>query len=186
MEEQDKEGIPLVGMRVKDETPSKIVLEWWNRLPKKSSNPLEGAISFLKGIFSRSTTVSNEKDSDKDITTPEETITIDFEAQHVTRVKRLKTDETERIDLDLKLVSRVRVQIEELGHHFRLYLDSPENQPFQVSIAFINSSYSTDDLVAHGRKIGKLLNKPVIRQHTDTGSLISEQTIQDARTNHDA
>ena len=181
MEEQDKNEIPLVGMHVKEETPSKLVLEWWNRLPQKS-NPFEGAISFLKGIFSISTTGSTEKESSKDNLTPEEIVTIDLEAQHATRVNRLKTGETEQIDLDLKLVSQVRVQMEEHGHHFRLYLDSPDNQPFQVSIAFINSSYSTDDLVAHGRKIGKLLNKPVIRQHTDTGSLISEETIQEIKT----
>jgi len=68
--------------------------------------------------------------------------------------------------------------MEEHGHHFRLYLEAPDSEPFQVSIAFINSSYSTDALVEHGQKIGGILNKPLIRQHTDLGSVISEETLQ--------
>ncbi len=177
MEEQDKDGHPIVGMRVKEETPTKIVLEWWNQLSASPSNILGGIISSLKSIFNRQTDAVKEE-SDKDHTTPAETITIDFDSQRAIRIKNTQSGNPEHTELDLNKVNRIRIQMEEHGHHFRLYLESPNSEPFQVSIAFINSSYSTDALVEHGKKIGRMLNKPVIRQHTDTGSLISEETIQ--------
>jgi hypothetical protein len=178
MEEQDNKGIPLVGMRVKEETPAKIILEWWNRPQLSLSNPLGNVISFFKGIFSKSRADSPEKESSRDDDIPEEIMTIDFDSRLATRVKVSRSGKTEQTDLDLKEVSQVRIQMEEVGHHFRLYLDSPNHVPFQVSIAFINSTYSEGILTAHARKIGELLGKPVVRQHTDMGNLISEEAIQ--------
>lgn len=177
MEEQDKYGNPIVGMRVKEETPTKIVLEWWNQLSASQSSILGGIISSLKSIFNRQTDTVKEE-SDKDHATPAETVTIDFDSQHAIRIKNPQSVNPEKTELDLNKVSRIRIQMEEMGHHFRLYLEFPDSEPFQVSIAFINSSYSTDDLVTHGKKIGKILNKPVIRQHTDLGNVISEETLQ--------
>ena len=52
MEEQDKYGNPIVGMRVKEETPTKIVLEWWDQLSVSPSNIIGSVISSLKSIFS--------------------------------------------------------------------------------------------------------------------------------------
>ncbi len=178
MENQGKEEIPFVGMRVKEETPTKIVLEWWEGQSNHPPNILEGLTSLLKGIFSTHQTDTLKKEFDKDKVVPVETITIDVDTQRATRIKKSQPGNTEKTDLDLKKVSRVRIQVEELGHHFRLYLDSPNSESFQVSIAFINSSYSPDDLIAHGKKIGRLLNKSVVHQHTDLGNLISEETIQ--------
>jgi len=178
MEEQDKYGNPIVGMRVKEETPTKIILEWWDQLSANPFSILGGIISSFKSIFNRQTDAAKEE-TDKDHTTPAETITIDFDSQRAIRIKNSQSANPEKIELDLNKVSRIRIQMEEMGHHFRLYLDAPDAKPFEVSIAFINSSYSTDDLVAHGKKIGKILNKPVIRQHTDLGNLISEETLRD-------
>lgn len=178
MEEQDKDGNPIVGMRVKEETPTKIVLEWWDQLSVSPSNIIGSVISSLKSIFSDRQTDTAKKESNKDSVTPAEIITIDFDSQRATRIKTLQSGATEQTALNLKEVSRVRIQMEELGHHFRLYLETPTSEPFQVSIAFINSSYSPDALIEDGKKIGKILNKPVVRQHTDLGNIISEETIQ--------
>ncbi len=52
MENQGKEEIPFVGMRVKEETHTKIVLEWWEGQSNHPPNILEGLTSLLKGIFS--------------------------------------------------------------------------------------------------------------------------------------
>jgi hypothetical protein len=176
MEEQDKYGNPIVGMRVKEETPTKIVLERWNQL-SASPSILERIKSSLKSIFNRQTDAVKEE-SDKDHVTPAEIITIDFVTQRAIRIKNSQSVNPEQTELDLNKVSRVRIQMEEHGHHFRLYLESPDSEPFQMSIAFINSSYSTDALVEHGKKIGKILNKPLICQHTDLGSVLSEETLQ--------
>jgi hypothetical protein len=173
MEEQRKDEAPFVGMRVKEETLSKIVLEWWE---EQSVHPPVPLISLLKRIFSPARTASTKKEWD--INAPAETITVDLDSQHATRIKQLRYEYSEHTDLNLREVSRVRIQMEELGHHFRLYLESPNQEPFQVSIAFINSSYSPDALIAHGRKIGKALNRPVVQQHTDLGHLIAEETLQ--------
>ena len=178
MEQQSNEQVPLFGMRVKEETPTKIVLEWWEQKSVHSSDFLGGVTSFLKGIFSTHQADSIEKELYQENVTPAETITLDFASQRATRIKKSQSGGTQQTDLDLKEVSRVRIQMEELGHHFRLFLDSPGSEPFQVSIAFINSSYSPDALMEHGKKIGRILNKPVIQQHTDLGHLISEETIQ--------
>lgn len=178
MEEQSKDEIPLVGMRVKEETPTKIVLEWWDQESASAPNILTGVISFVKGIFSAPEVDPTVKELNKDSVTPAEIITIDFDSRCATRIKKLRSGNTEQTDLDLNKVSRVRIQMEELGHHFRLYLEIPGSEPFQASIAFTSGSYLPDDLIAHARKIGKILNKPVVRQHTDLGNLISEETLQ--------
>jgi hypothetical protein len=178
MNEPNEDEIPSVGMRVKEETPTKIILEWWDQLSISPTNIIRGVISSFKSIFSKRQADLAKKESNKDSVTPAEIITIDFDSQHATRIKKLKNGNTEQTVLDLKEVSRVRIQMEELGHHFRLFLDTSNSEPFQVSIAFINGSYSTDVLTAHAKKIGKILNKPVIRQHTDLGNLISEETLQ--------
>jgi hypothetical protein len=178
MEQESNEQLPAFGMRVKEETPAKIVLEWWEQKSVHSSNFPGGVISFLKGIFSTHQADTIEKELDTENVTPTETITLDFASQRATRIKKSQSGSLQQTDLDLKEVSQVRIQMEELGHHFRLYLDSPRSEPFQVSIAFINSSYSPDTLREHGKKIGRVLDKPVIQQHTDLGHLISEETIQ--------
>jgi len=169
-----EEETPSFGLRVKEETPTKIVFEWWGM----SFNPTGGIVSFIKSIFSSKQADASTKTRNNNNVVLEETKTIDFDAQRATRIKISKSGETEQTSLDLKDVSRVRIQMEEMGHHFRLYLDTPSTESFEVSIAFINSSYSTDALIAHGKKIGRILNKPVVRQHTDLGNLISEETLQ--------
>ena len=178
MEEQDKDGNPIVGMRVKEETPTKIVLEWWDQLSVSPSNIIGSVISSLKSIFSDRQTDTAKKESNKDSVTPAEIITIDFDSQRATRIKKLRSGTTEQTDLDLNKVSRVRIQMEEHGHHYRLYLESPNKDVFQVSIAFAVDSYNSEQLIAHGKKIGRILNKPVVHQHTDLGNIISEETIQ--------
>jgi hypothetical protein len=170
--ETNMEESPSFGMRVKEETPTKIVFEWW-AVPSKG-----GIISFIRGLFLPTQPDTAAKTRNDSNVVLEETRRVDFEAQRATCIKVSRSGETEQTSLDLEDVSRVRIQMEEMGHHFRLYLDTPSSESFEVSIAFINSSYSPDNLVAHAKKIGKLLNKPVVHQHTDLGNLISEETIQ--------
>ena len=105
-----------------------------------------------------------------------ETISIDFDDQRATCVKNLQAGNIEQINLDLKDVSRVRIRAEEHGHHFRLYLESVSSESLQVGIAI--GSYLPEALIAHGKKIGKILNKPVVLQHTNLGNLISEEVLQ--------
>ena len=211
MEEQNQEQKPTFGIRVREETPTKIVLEWREGYSVKRSITVKNVLTLLLIIVALSlidafgyiypplswllpwmisltvlVTIASfasfrniqEEEFDKNNPAIAETTTIDFDTQRAFRIKNSQSGKAEHIELDLRQVSQVRIQVEELGHHLRLYLESPNHEPFQVSIAFTVGSYSPDVLIAHGRKIGKILNKPVVRQHTDSGTLISEETIQ--------
>ena len=209
MKEQSKDEVPSFELRVKEETPARIVFEWVCQPATLSDNlgcitPLLIVIGLLIfGVFEAYEYFFNNTLSwlfwivvmvvlvlefflirliysftkTKD-TVLEKTVTVDLDRYHATRIEKLQSGEVHQIELDIKHVNRVRIQMEEHGHHFRLYLESPNSEPFQISIAFINSSYSIDALIAHGEKIGKFLDKPVIRQHTDLGNLISEEVLQ--------
>jgi len=160
------------GIKVKEDSANKIVLEYWT-LPEGPS-----LFAYIKSLFLTDKGSKNkEKPNDNDVVL-DETIIVDFDVGIASSTKVLPSGETEKTSLDLKDVSAVRVQMEEHGHHFRLYLDSPNNDAFQVSIAFSMGSYTSTQLHNHGRKIGKMLKKPVVRQHTDLGSILSEETLQ--------
>ena len=106
-----------------------------------------------------------------------EIVSVDFDSLTADRVEKLLSVKIKQSKFDLRQVSRVLINMEEHGHHHRLYLESPNKKPFQVSIAFATGPYDANKLIGHGRKIGKLLSKPVVFKHTDLGNLISENRI---------
>jgi hypothetical protein len=118
------------------------------------------------------------KDYSKDNVVLVETVTVDLDSQRAIRIEKMQSGKIKEKVLELGQVSRVVVNMEEHGHHHRLYLESPARESFQVSIAFATGSYGSNALIAHGRKIGRFLNKPVVLKHTDLGNIISEDTIQ--------
>jgi len=159
------------GINIKEDSASKIVLEYWT-LPEKPN-----LIDKVKNLFSSQKPKEQRKMNENGVVL-DETIIVDFGTGVASIIKVLLSGKTEKTSLELKDVSAVRIQMEEHGHHFRLYLDSPNNDAFQVSIAFSMGSYTSTQLNNHGRKIGKILKKPVVRQHTDLGNIISEEILQ--------
>ena len=208
MENQTKET--ALRVQVKEETDTKIVLEWTGVPLKWSDNigcisPLfivavvlalgfvwalrffsDGAFSWLLWVIAILFVVLEFfvlRETFKLLSTKdnvlEETLTIDLDSRLATRVQKLQSGSIKQSELDLNRVRQVLVNMEEVGHHYRLSLESQHGDFFQVSISFADgSSYSSDELTKHGRKIGRHLNVPVVLKHTDMGNLIEKYRIQ--------
>ena len=207
MENQNKEK--TLGVQIKEETDTKIILEWVKQPVNWSDNlgcifPLliaatalvfglvrafyffsAGTYSWLFWIIAILVVVVEfliirllfgfMRTHDN---TLEEIVTVDLDAQRASRKEKLQSGRIKQAELDLGQISRVLINMEEHGHHHRLYLESHDKDAFQVSIAFATGPYSSEELIEHGKKIGRLLSKPVVLKHTDIGHLISEVTIQ--------
>ncbi len=103
------------------------------------------------------------------------TVTIDLTSQRATRIEEFFFVRTKKIELNLKPVYRVLIHCEELGHHCNLFLESPNDPPFNMDFF---SVFLLEEKKEISRKIGGLLQKPVILKVTDLSNPISEETIQ--------
>ena len=109
-------------------------------------------------------------------TSPQEaTVIIDLMSGRATRIEKSVIGRKKKQELELGRVSRILINAEEVGHHYRVILESQSKPHLEVNFAIDSEAESFREL---GKKIGSLLNKPVVFKHTDSGNLISEETLQ--------
>jgi hypothetical protein len=121
------------------------------------------------------------------------TITFDLHSRIVTRIERLVSGKVKKNELKLDQVNRVLMHSEEVGHHTRLLLESQNHPLLEIATnydlltldqgKYIYEPSSEDASVIKsldvlGKKIGGLVQKPVVGKLTDQGNLISEEVMQ--------
>ena len=99
-------------------------------------------------------------------------VTIDLNPQRATHIRKFLFVRISKKEVGLEKVSQVLIHCEEVGKHCKLLLESSSNSPFEVAFGM-----DMDFMTALGKKIGRLLNKKVVFRHTDMGNPISEYTI---------
>ena len=113
--------------------------------------------------------VRSNKNTGEEITT-----TIDLDSQRAFRIEKSKLGEVEQPEMKLNEVRRVLIHCEELGHSCKLFLESMNSTRFEVNSAY---DFEMNSLKDFGKKLGGLLNKPVILKWTEGGKVVSEEEI---------
>ena len=102
-------------------------------------------------------------------------VTIDSDAQQAVRVEKSNSGKTKQYNLKFEQISQVLIHGDDLGHRLMLTLESPNNSPLGVnSDVFIDPQ----PMIELGRKLGRLIGKPVIFKVTDAGKPFSEEIVQ--------
>jgi len=104
------------------------------------------------------------------------TVTIDINTQRATRIENFFFITTKKIELNFNQVNRVLIHCEEQGHHCRMLLDSISSEPLEIDFYLPFEEKQKASLLL-SKKIGELLRKPVVMKVTDLGNLISEDRI---------
>jgi hypothetical protein len=181
-------------MKLKEETPTKIILETGSPGLKWSSYllVLVGPPLLLTGILLTSNFAAWLDWVLKVIAALIEmvmillvlseltdvTVTIDLNSQRATRAEQLFFVRIKKKALKFDQVSRVLIHCEEHGHHCRMLLDSMNSKPLELDFYLPLEEKQKESFIL-SKKIGSLLRKPVVVKVTDMGNLISEETIQD-------
>ena len=127
---------------------------------------LVAAIVFIRFQISL---INFNKNLSRDIT-----ITIDLDSQQALRVSRLKSANEEHSAMRLNDISRILIDIQTAGHSCKLVFDSQSNKPFEVNSA---ADFEAQSIKEMGKKLGGLLNKPVVLKISEGSKVESEQEI---------
>lgn len=121
------------------------------------------------------------------------TVTFDLHSRTVTRIEKLVSGKVKKNELKLDQVNRVLMHSEEVGHHTRLLLESQNHPPLEIATNYdlltldqgkyiyeppTEAASVIKSLDVLAKKIGELLQKPVVGKLTDQGNLISEEAMQ--------
>ena len=104
------------------------------------------------------------------------TVTIDMDSQRATRIEKFFFVRMKKIELDFNQINRVLIHCEEQGHHCRLLLDSIDSKPLVIDFYLPLEEKQKASLLL-SKKIGALLKKPAVMKVTDLGNVISENRI---------
>ena len=104
----------------------------------------------------------------------ETTTIIDLNSQQVIRTEKLTNGKVRQSEIKLDEVNRVLIHCEEVGHSCVMFLDSKIQKPFEVNSS---TPFELNQLQESGKRLGMLLNKPVILKWTESGKVISEEEI---------
>jgi hypothetical protein len=102
-------------------------------------------------------------------------VTIDSDSQQAVRIEKLNSGKTKQYDLKFGQISQVLIHGDDLGHRLMLTLESPNSPSLDVnSDVFIDPQ----PMIELGRKLGRLIGKPVLYKVTDAGKPFSEEIVQ--------
>jgi len=125
--------------------------------------------AFLFFIFLQINFVNTNKNFARDIK-----VTIDMDTQQGRRVEKLSSG-TERVsEVNLNDVVRILIECQAVGHSCKLLLELKNEQLFEVNSAV---DFELGDIKEMGRKLGGLLNKPVILKWLEGSKVDSEEEI---------
>jgi hypothetical protein len=180
-------------MKLKEETPTKIILETDSSSPKWSEYLrmlvippllLAGILIFLSyptwlnwvitvlAILIETVLimfVSSELTNAM--------VTIDLVSQRATRIEKFFFRSPKKMELSLNQVKQVLIHCEEQGHHCRMLLESTTSNSLELDF-YLPTDEKQEASIILSKKIGGLLGKPVAMKVTDLGNLISEEIIQ--------
>jgi len=106
---------------------------------------------------------------------PQETrVTIDLDAQQAIRIDTSKSGNTSQTAIKLNEVSRILIDCQAAGHLCKLLLESQNNPSFEVNSAY---DFEMEPLKEFGKKLGGLINKPVILRWAEGSKVESEDEI---------
>lgn len=102
------------------------------------------------------------------------TIAIDLNSRRAIRIEKLKSGKEEHSQIKLNDISRILIDVQEHGHSCRLVFESQSHEPFEV-----NSSSAVDAqlMTEFGKKLGGLLNKPVVFKISEGSKVESEEEV---------
>lgn len=106
----------------------------------------------------------------------EATVSMDADQQRSTRVERLNSGKVNQLELKFAEVTHVLVHGENLGHRLIVSLESADKPSLEVNADVFFNSQPMEEF---GKKLGRLVQKPVVFKITDAGKLLSEETIQE-------
>jgi hypothetical protein len=104
----------------------------------------------------------------------ETTVTVDLLSQRAMRIEKPRFGKVRKTVINLSEVSRVLIECQAVGHLCKLLLESQNNPPFEVNSAY---DFEMEPLKDLGKKIGGLLNKPVILKLAEGSKVESEEEI---------
>ena len=104
----------------------------------------------------------------------ETTVTVDLLSQRALRIEKPRSGKVRQTEINLGEVNRILIDCQEVGHLCKLVLESQNHPPFEVNSAYDFDLGLLKDL---GKKIGGLLNKPVILKLREGGKVESEEEI---------
>ena len=104
----------------------------------------------------------------------ESTITIDLDSQRALRIEKLKSGKAIQSEIKLNDVSRVLIDCQAIGHSCKLALESQSNAPFEVNSAY---DFEMESVKEIGKKLGRLLNKPVVLKWSEGSKVESEEEV---------
>jgi len=104
----------------------------------------------------------------------ETTVTVDLLSQRALRVEKPKFGRVRQTEINLSEVSRVLVDCQEVGHLCKLLLESENRPPFELNSAY---DFEMEPLKELGKKLGRLINKPVIFRWAEGGTVEAEEAL---------
>ena len=105
----------------------------------------------------------------------EATVSIDLDAQQAVRIEKLNSGKIKQYDLKLEQVTRILIHGDDAGHRLTVTLESQSNPPLKVNSDVF---FDSNPMIELGKKLGALIQKPVVFKITDSGKPVSEETIQ--------
>ncbi len=104
----------------------------------------------------------------------ETTVTVDLDAQHAIRIEKSKSGTTSQTAIKLTEVSRILIECQAAGHLCKLLLQSENDPSFEVNSAY---DFEMEPVKELGKKLGRLINKPVILRWAEGSKVESEEEI---------
>lgn len=101
-------------------------------------------------------------------------ITIDVDSQRAHRTDKLKSGKELQSEIRLNDVSRVLIDCQVPFHFCKLVFESQSNAPFEVNSAY---DFELDAIKEIGKRLGELLNKPVVLKWSEGSKVESEKEI---------
>ena len=98
----------------------------------------------------------------------EEIATINFDTGRATRIKELLSGKIEKKEIELDLVDKILIQFAEHWGATSLIFELPGKPSFLICSHVARSGDKVSfSIVELGNRLGRLINRPVIRQETD-------------------
>ena len=101
---------------------------------------------------------------------------IDANSQRATLIEKFFFIRTRRIRLDFNQINRILIRREEHGQHCSVFLDSTHRTHLLMALNLPDEEKQRASMLL-SKKIGILLKKPVVMQVTEMGIVISENRI---------